>query len=568
MDRRSALRQLAALTLLSGCSADPPRSISRLSQLCASNQTGPTADGPLVIDVHCHVFNGSDLQVTDFIGKVVKSEFSLNPKFAALLGEMANSVSWLLAPTALDEGKIIDNAFEISRDSPTLSNEAQSALRRGRQIQEDLLQREAVRIFRTNRTLRELLNEYVTSVQSSGAYRALSPSDRRLLERLPRAVNDPSVLTDADVRAIFRLPGIDQIWHLLSSMLQYRYANCFDIVEYYSCAGGSVDLFCPALVDYDHWLGDGSTRSRLADQYGVVEKIMRMMGGNFHAYAPFNPWSHLRDPTYFKAIQSCVLERGFIGVKLYPPMGFAPLGNATVPDTQRPAIWSKPGAPSPKELDGAMQDLYNWCHANCVPILAHAGPSYGPDKNSDALASSTYWGIALDYIKSLGTNGQPEVPNVCFGHIGGAYTPQENRPGWAAGFAKQCQKHANAYGDLSYWDYLSADPLSPQFKAAKAALKTMQSTWSGIEGRLLYGSDWNLLLLSQAWRNYPRTVLAGLKKCGFPDESVARISGPNATLFLGLKSSAGPNSNRGRLDSIYGKKWKVDPIWRSKVNRL
>ena len=63
-------------------------------------------------------------------------------------------------------------------------------------------------------------------------------------------------------------------------------------------------------------------------------------------------------------------KRGFLGVKLYSPMGFKPMGNAAQ-DVTFPAYASQSEPGFGAALDKALDALYAWCEANEVPILAH-----------------------------------------------------------------------------------------------------------------------------------------------------------------------------------------------------
>ena len=61
----------------------------------------------------------------------------------------------------------------------------------------------------------------------------------------------------------------------------------------------------------------------------------------------------------------CIRDRGAIGVKMYPPMGFYPLGNTGKPNSHYPKALAKifAGAKKPvgDALDAALNDFYAFC---------------------------------------------------------------------------------------------------------------------------------------------------------------------------------------------------------------
>src|SRR6266702_240255 len=102
------------------------------------------------------------------------------------------------------------------------------------------------------------------------------------------------------------------------------------------------------------------------------------------------------------------------GQERYPPMGFAPLGNASFDNS---GFWNRPWIPPSlqrsdlgKRMDDALSNLYSWCLANGVPIMGHAsatnGPSDSPNNNDfQNLTLAKHWepvpakflGIRVDF---------------------------------------------------------------------------------------------------------------------------------------------------------------------------
>ena len=107
----------------------------------------------------------------------------------------------------------------------------------------------------------------------------------------------------------------------------------------------------------------------------------RTKGAMVHSFVAFDPWRQIVDeelgthPSAFDLVEHAIMEAGFVGVKLYPPMGFRPAGNAgshlTYPKR------TKEIADFPRKLDAALEKLFAWCESNGVPVMAHATNSNG-----------------------------------------------------------------------------------------------------------------------------------------------------------------------------------------------
>ena len=101
-------------------------------------------------------------------------------------------------------------------------------------------------------------------------------------------------------------------------------------------------LIAPALVDYSRWLQE-RVASPFRDQIRLMGMISaRDQGPAVHGYAPFDPLHEVYfrkasaagvDHEYEPALglaADAIDNHGFLGVKLSPPMGFRPTGNAEV----------------------------------------------------------------------------------------------------------------------------------------------------------------------------------------------------------------------------------------------
>src|SRR5882672_6482688 len=96
------LASLSAALPLPGCATTQP-------PLCPNQRDISDAQSALTIDVHAHVFNGSDLQIQEFLSRVVVGHpnSELFPIVQAL-GGMVQTLAWHLAPDAAAEMRALD----------------------------------------------------------------------------------------------------------------------------------------------------------------------------------------------------------------------------------------------------------------------------------------------------------------------------------------------------------------------------------------------------------------------------------------------------------------------------
>nr|WP_280908677.1 amidohydrolase family protein [Cupriavidus sp. LEh25] len=265
-----------------------------------------------------------------------------------------------------------------------------------------------------------------------------------------------------------------------------------------------------------------------------------------------------------RLVTRAVETQGFLGVKLYPPMGFAPWGNTGQ------TIWvGKPGLPAAASdpafgahLDAAMETLFKYCADNDVPIMAHSNHSNGPDKAFLDLAGSEYWSKALGKFPGL---------RASFGHFGD--TDLEDHQGnksrkfldlmsSAAGSAG-----ANIFADSGYF----AGVLSNQPKMTQVLQMLYTASDNHVlRERLMYGTDWTMILPQKKVDDYLSDFIDVMGKVEAAQGGVTvrqttlsnAFFGHNAAEFLGLKSGM---PNRRRLETFYAANKVPEPDWMRKV---
>jgi predicted TIM-barrel fold metal-dependent hydrolase len=265
-------------------------------------------------------------------------------------------------------------------------------------------------------------------------------------------------------------------------------------------AARPIDTAIGALVDFDYWI-DCPPFSAHEDQIELHALLSSLNGGYMRPLLAYNPWTDI-------ALKGAGLRRiktewskaksPFVGVKIYPPMGFYPAGNLTNP------IITRKKRPNAGALDNALGEFFDFCASEQVPVLAHTGQSNGRDTAHDELGGPTGWDALLAEWA-----GRTPHPILSFGHFGGASKNQ-----WTQTLASLIGTHKDArvYADIGYWDELVGTPeeATPARERLKAAIGVAVGAGT-VADRVMFGTDWLMLSQQRRWKQYPQEIAAVLE---------------------------------------------------------
>ena len=138
-----------------------------------------------------------------------------------------------------------------------------------------------------------------------------------------------------------------------------------------------IDLVLGSLVDFDYWI-DCPPRSAHEDQIAVHARLAAARPTYFKPLAAYNPWTDIQQSGAGLArVVKAIQDYGFGGVKIYPPIGFMPAGNAAnYPPTSK-------RHPDLMKLDTALKTFFDKCAEIGAPVLAHTARSNGRDDDHD-----------------------------------------------------------------------------------------------------------------------------------------------------------------------------------------
>lgn len=503
LNRRDALRGTAAIA---GLGLAVPLSLPALAQ--------PAAGAPFV-DVHCHMFNATDLPLSGF------AMYSLLRKSAAFGSSIWGASTIDLLEKITGARGVLEFVDAIAKAASTSAeDELRGATGLFRTDQERV---EALLKWSRNvdlpRNIKRPYNIVIAAVRDKmkepGGFqrllRLMSPNDHA-----PGAEMDPVLKGYAQLVVEFAglayEPGNEVQAQAIRDRARDLAAMAFssndevaqqvqlfalslrpraDIVRDWDKrmltqndgariafgasgwdSGRRLRIYTPAMVDYDFWVqyvqvarencmpkpdsfGDPCpviSTTPLKLQNAVWSKVSKDFARNrsepivVHPLTAFDPLRYVLETrgrnfnspppgSALALVKEAIETQGFVGVKVYPPMGFLPTGNADMVSRlgefkrELKRAWGKRARDvfyaaglrdddddnvevdiQGTALDGALDAFYAYCAAKNVPIMAHTSRSQGTFydnaawKAADLAADPLLWKPVLDKYPTLRLN--------------------------------------------------------------------------------------------------------------------------------------------------------------------
>lgn len=444
-----------------------------------------------IVDIHCHNFNGDDLPVKGFIRSVGGTKTSL----VKLIDGIVDKYVQGHAP-----------GFEEELEEISKRMDPRTAVLESSFIEADPDAEAAVILAQI-----EAQDEQLVRDAESELYReevALAPEDE--------VVEEGFFDLAGDVKRYIK-------WALLFAKARIR------LTEILAGTFPEVDLYTPLLVDLEQGLGDAPETS-VVEQLELQEAISRvsMLGklwgrpdARVHPFVGFDP----RRPGALDTVRAAVVDYGCVGVKVYPPMGFQPIGNAEAPH---------PKGMSPEDAraaDAALRDLYDYCLTEDVPITAHGNPTNFADDEYETFSSPEYWGAVLAEFPGL---------HLDLGHFGGSGSGKH--ADWPSRIAKLATRYQHVYADIGNHRLEGID-------AYMARLKQLFSdpVTAAMQDRLMFGTDWFMLANHRNFQDFliefRQKYADSFPEAHFPG-ALSRFMGGAALSFLGFDDAMNANSQR------------------------
>ena len=531
---------------------------------CTSFPIPTDPDAPEItrnaIDIHAHFFNGKDIPVRGFLRQIFlqHQKGSDSDDFLDGLLELAKSIIFSGTPGARQEYRKIRSghrkvlssdaalAIDEQRVQAGLQDYIESAERRGNRVRA---------LAGTGDPLLDQLHRELAPERPGGPQLRSVASARGQAEILARAAFERS-MDDVTKPRFAKTTSLPQTLRWIGLLTRSRINILAEYKRHYGRPGNlGVRIVSPSIVDLNSWLTYEHDHefSSLEDQIDVMSALARSERDiiilNFVPFCPLRAALERDRGQGGKSldrVSDAIRNKGFCGVKIYPPMGFAPWGNAG-----RQLVF---GRKAPKgggrAVDRELMKLYEWCVANDVPIKAHANNSIAASPCSGLNASPANWaevfrqpGLGQLRLNLAHFGGFEESSNVdpCL---------QPDSRDWEVLAVELAADAPGVFFDLGYWNEIG-DPGSAQARKIVGHLAALRRKHGEqLASRLMFGTDFVMLGRETAYANYLANTRKALLRSGFRRAQLAAIERDNALRFLGLK----PGSKRvRRLVSFFGR---------------
>ena len=273
-----------------------------------------------------------------------------------------------------------------------------------------------------------------------------------------------------------------------------------------------------------------------------------------------NPDGQREKTSALALVKDAIENKGFIGVKVYNTLGYAPFNNKSV-ETQRTLIAVRNGKlpyiRSGERYDRMLTELYDYCAANGVPITAHCqtgGIEAYPDASKD-FAAPGLWEDVLKQEKYRDLR-------VNLGHFGWNQAANQGYFGKASWVKKICSmmiEYPGLYADVSHHDVTSRASRAKFEEAYRSMRNRFSADIHTIKKKILYGSDWHVLRRVKNYDEFmDRYTDVLLNQEFYSKTDIGDFFGGNALDFLGLRPGG---KNRARLEAFYSKNGITPPDW-------
>jgi predicted TIM-barrel fold metal-dependent hydrolase len=213
-----------------------------------------------------------------------------------------------------------------------------------------------------------------------------------------------------------------------------------------------------------------------------------------------------RRPGAAEMIIQATKELGFLGIKMYPPLGYHPYHKAFFNDTA---------------VNRELEAIYGYCEEEQVPITAHcsSGGAYSgevmryPELRRE-LAKPSNWRLVLEAFPRLRLN---------LAHFGGDLRCIKTAGSWPHQIRTMLGEYENLYADLAYHSQaLYKSTVQEYFERLGELLED-----DAVRDKVLFGTDWSMTRHTWTESDYTQPFVDNLGETG-----MHRIAVANPTRFL------------------------------------
>lgn len=303
--------------------------------------------------------------------------------------------------------------------------------------------------------------------------------------------------------------------------------SILDVADKLMEASGDAAVVTALMMDITD--GQGKDEGRFGRQIEDTARAALLYPGRL---LPFVAVNTIRR-THLQWMTKAISERGFVGVKLYPSLGYSVQG----PEMER---------------------VFAYCEPNEIPVLLHCNQGgFRKSKDTVRFADPREWIPVLD--------AHPEL-RVCFAHFGGdenLTTAGIGADTWTGQILELMRRYAHVYADIAYHtDCMNGGEKEENYFANLHDLLGKDP----FRSRILFGSDFYLVRLRLREDNLWRYFARHFEKAAWERLTVANPSrflglsggpgdGPRANLLGHLRWLATHNAEVGRFPAAWVDQW-------------
>ena len=485
-----------------------------------------------LIDAHAHIFNATDIPAADFIKIVFLSHYpeqglvkTLDLRASGIVEALVDLFVFIVtnaSPSAREEMRVLRGT-----DAPRF----EYASRRGT---ETLVTDRVASYLAAPRLQADDASEAVRGAIVAAGTDGTARLSGDLSQAGAREIALNAYKSDVDIGVYLRWFGL---------FTRYRYSLADELAGDHARLGYQTRLLAPAMVDFTKWFDIRSDigLSPLHQQVELMGLIGRRLGGpSVRGYVAFDPLREalhragLGGTSPLALVEEAIRHQGFVGVKLYPPMGFKPWNNGDQPYPRQVTDFFGGRMKTSRALNTALGDLYDLAVTLDVPILAHAADSNSAGPYYARRGDPYHWIPVWENWPRL---------RVCLAHFGSFDAISEGAPAgthlpeasWEYVLGGYLRRHPDVgvFADLSFYaEVLDADPA---YRAGLArAFRGFVDRYDPEVRHIVFGSDWIMLGSQREHLFYAERLVEFLRKdCVLSAEQVERVLIHNANAFLG-----------------------------------
>lgn len=247
-----------------------------------------------------------------------------------------------------------------------------------------------------------------------------------------------------------------------------------------------IEMAIPLMMDLEYSSYHKKPEVPYRHQIELISRIAFQYPGKIMPFVMVDPRRVGAAKITIRALE----ELAFLGIKMYPPLGYHPYHKSFYNDDH---------------VNTELKEIYRYCEKHKIPITAHCskGGAYSSDimnypELRSELTKPSNWREVLKEFPDLYLN---------LAHFGGDFLNIKNNTAWSFTIKQMIQKFNNVYADLAYNDHALGKKTSKNYFLL---LNEILSEDSKVQNKILFGTDWSMTRHTWTEKEYLNHFIDGL----------------------------------------------------------